>query len=436
MGQNRKSGVGARTLLSALHSFAWGRRQPTKESMIPAKYIHVIRNSRSQLLHFDKDSFSLFAVLQGLAHPRLTGPASQETPMRFEMIWEFRLPKRRRVGVRRPVVWKDRIYVVVLYEKKQFRASELIAFADDGLELWRVEVDHVAHEPIIAEDGTVFFSDMGGTIRALGTDGATLWSTKMTPVGGRGNIWPYGLFDRCLLFRETNIGEFGKAHTWALSAEDGRVLWCTDDQRRVVPIVTGSNVLVDSSRGGLQAIDVLSGQVLWRKDTEQIIARWKVVSGLVCVHLSQGITLLELASGAVVGVLEIPGSAIRRRSPLGIDGRLLFYDTTGRVWLAGRDSSKFRILWSDVSSGRPMKNPYGLRGIEMFGVLADAAPLGMDHAATLAHTGEFDLWNLEGKHILDGDRWFDEGESGALCYHSGRLYAALGRELFVVDVVH
>src|SRR5262245_3372832 len=162
------------------------------------------------------------------------------------MIWEFRLPRRRRVSVRRPVVWKDRTYVVFLYEKKDFTASELIAFGDDGRELWRVEVDHAAHEPSIAEDGTVFFGDMGGTVRALGTDGATLWSTKITPVGGRGSIWPYGLFDRCLLFREANIRrEFGKkAHTWALSAEDGRVLWCTDDRRRVVPIVTQSNVRV------------------------------------------------------------------------------------------------------------------------------------------------------------------------------------------------
>src|SRR5262249_28712951 len=199
--------------------------------------------------------------------------------------------------------------------------------------------------------------------------GATLWSTKITPVGGRGSIWPYGLFDRCLLFREANIRrEFGKkAHTWALSAEDGRVLWCTDDRRRVVPIVTESNVLVDTSRGGLQAIDVLSGQILWRKDTEQTIAPWKVVSGLVCVRLNQGMILLELATGIDVGILEIPGSAIRRRSPLQIDGRLFFYDTTGRVWLAGRDSSKFRILWSDVSNGRPLKDPYALGSTEMFG---------------------------------------------------------------------
>ena len=153
--------------------------------------------------------------------------------------------------------------------------------------------------------------------------------------------------------------------------------------------------------------------------------------------MSQPILSVQgVASGAVVGVLEIPGSAIRRRSPLEIDGRLFFYDATGTVWLAGRDSSKFRILWSDVSNGRPLKDPYGLGSTEVFGVLADAAPLGKDHVATLAHTGEFDVWNLDGKHILDGDRWFDEGNSGALHYHGGRLYAALGRELFVVDVVH
>ena len=116
----------------------------------------------------------------------------------------------------------------------------------------------------------------------------------------------------------------------------------------VFAMAAQSNIAVHASKGSLQAIDVPSGQVLWRKEIHYHGGAPCIVFGLVCVPVKQGLAFFELASGADAGLLELPDSVRIGRSLIEIDGRVFFHDKTGRVWLAGRDGSKFQILWSDV----------------------------------------------------------------------------------------
>jgi outer membrane protein assembly factor BamB len=344
----------------------------------------------------------------------------------LEKAWTFKLPKRRNVGSRRPAIWKDRTYVVFFFDKEHFRAGELIAFADNGEELWRVEINHVPHAPIVAEDGTVFVGDMGGTIRAVSATGAVLWSTTIRP----GNMEPPCLIAGYLVCADINNSR-EKRHTYGVCAEDGRVMWRIENSGRTRGFSAKSNVVVYSSKGGpadagswLQTIDVSSGQLVWRKQSRDLGGAF-IVSDLIWAISARGVRFFDLTSGDDAGALDVSD---RLTNWINIGERVFLYDRAGKVWLTGRGASDFEVLWSATSQDAGVDEPLG--------VLVDATTVGDEHVATLARTGQLNVWNIDGKRVIDGVGLLAEGQLGGLSSHGDRLFAALGRELVVAKVLN
>lgn len=72
----------------------------------------------------------------------------------------------------------------------------IVSDAATGVEHWRVTLDHVANEPIVAPDGTVYISSFSGCIHAYGVNGRELWrAPDDAPLAKTLYLHP------CLLFR-------------------------------------------------------------------------------------------------------------------------------------------------------------------------------------------------------------------------------------------
>ncbi|TXT22315.1 MAG: pknD [Planctomycetota bacterium] len=94
----------------------------------------------------------------------------------LELAWTFRLKNERNARVRCPVLANGTAYVTFSYDKRGFFDSTLFAFdASTGSQKWSKTIDHVSSEPVVAEDGTIYWGSFDGNVYALDQLGETVW---------------------------------------------------------------------------------------------------------------------------------------------------------------------------------------------------------------------------------------------------------------------
>lgn len=193
-------------------------------------------------------------VLQ--AHKRLTG----------EKLWSVDAEMAFSAG---PVVGRDK---VVLGSSN----AEVAAFnVADGALLWKSTVSSEILALPRIEDGVVVVRGSDGRITALDEkDGRTLWIYERTPpallVRGHGSP---------LIADGLVLDGYASGKLVALRLEDGKLEWeatvalphgRSEIERLVdvdsVPVVKGGTVYVSGYQGGLAAVNLKDGEVLWRQD--------------------------------------------------------------------------------------------------------------------------------------------------------------------------
>lgn len=246
-------------------------------------------------------------------------------------LWTVRLGKERRVRARTPVLTDDRVYQVFHYDKSGSFASAMLALdPGSGDELWRATVDHIVNEPVVAPDGTVFLSSFEGSVFAYDKHGRALWKA---PEAKRNIGLPCLAGSRRLVVAELGQGR----RTWCLDAQSGAVLWTFDSGGFSYPIAATAETVVHATAVNgakfgertphLFALSAENGRVLWSKTSDNYLFMSKIVDDLVVVAARGAVLAFRLSDGKPAARLDLPPDlAVNALTPL-TDGFLITDDT-------------------------------------------------------------------------------------------------------------
>lgn len=338
------------------------------------------------------------------------------------MLWQYGLPKERNISARTPAYWRDRIVGVFTYDRKSFFESAVIALsADAGHEIWRQTIAHVATEPVIDADGTIFVGSFAGAIHAYAPDGSALWSSAF----GNSNVTPPILNNGRLFIAETG-GSASK--TWCLDTS-GQVIWCAEtgghsyrlcaagDRIFHATVVAGRQFGQSSIH--LHCLHDQTGETVWSVEVDQYHFNVIVAGGLLLWGARNALNAYHPATGALVAQLPIPdGTAIT-------SGPALLRDTI----IAADDSGIIRAIALE-QKGLLFKKP-ALRQL-WFSSLPSSfvgQPLIVgDHCYLLTDQGQVHCYDPKGKPIgpiLN----IDTGKGGGLAAAGDMIAISQGRVL-------
>lgn len=193
-------------------------------------------------------------------------------------------------------------------------------------------------------------------------DGVGHYFSKLTPAVGYGKIF---VADRDGLVK-------------ALEPENGEVIWQQDLETEVTAKLAGGIALsygklfIGSENAEVIALDEETGEEVWRAAVEgEVLAKPLVDEGLVVVNTSRGILqALDADSGEAKWQLssEVPTLTLRGdSSPVTISGGIFWGQANGR--LAGALMHNGQMLWQ-----QPIGSPKGATEIDRL-VDVDAAPV-------------------------------------------------------------
>lgn len=193
-------------------------------------------------------------------------------------------------------------------------------------------------------------------------DGVGHYFSKLAPAVGYGKIF---VADRDGLVK-------------ALDPETGEVIWQQDLETEVTAKLAGGIALsygklfIGSENAQVIALDEETGEELWRTDVEgEVMAKPLVDEGLVVVNTSRGVLqALDADSGEAKWQLssEVPTLTLRGdSSPVSISGGIFWGQANGR--LAGALMQNGQMLWQ-----QPIGSPKGATEIDRL-VDVDAAPV-------------------------------------------------------------
>ena len=183
---------------------------------------------------------------------------------------------------------------------------------------WQLPVDGLLFASPTVDNGHVYVGNDQGTVFALRADnGGTLWRSS-----AGGGIFSPIVSNGDTVFATTNLGT-----TVALSAEYGTTTWKYDAGGSGGGAVGSSTIVVSSDDGGVSAIAIDTGKILWTVATgANITVGPTIAGGLVLVASGQTLYGYDLKTGSQIftyatgNTIQIP--------PIALDGL---------VYVGGRD---------------------------------------------------------------------------------------------------
>lgn len=236
---------------------------------------------------------------------------------------------------RTPVFWRDQIVGVFTYDRKNFFESAVVALSsEDGSELWRQTIDHVATEPVIDANGTIYVASFAGTIHAYSPDGNAVWVSAF----GKSNITPPVLSNGCLFIAET--GGSGRK-TWCLDAASGEVIWSAENGGHSYRLhVAGNRVFHATVVAGrqfgqstihLHCLHHQTGEKVWSVEVDQYHFNVIMAGNLLLWGARNALNAYDPATGALVAHLAIQDGAAISCGPVLADGTIIAADDSGVI---------------------------------------------------------------------------------------------------------
>lgn len=351
-------------------------------------------------------------------------------------LWTMRLGKERRVRARPPVFAGDAVYQVFHYDKGSFFESVMLALdAGTGAERWRATIEHVANQPVVGPDGTVYLSSFEGSVLAYDSNGRTLWTA---PEAGSNIGIPSLAGDGRVVVAE--IHGSGR-RTWCLDARSGAVLWTFDNGGHSYAIAATAETVVHATvvpgaRFGESTIHLFclsaeDGRRLWSATHDQYLFMPRIVDDLVVVGARGALLAYGRSDGRLAARLDLPPQAVAKALTPLADGVLLSDDTP----LAVADDApairrvalrRKRSLFRSAVELAPLWTvplPQGMVGspVELGTV-----------AAILLEGGDLHILDLgDGRQVALHKRNGEDGGAGGIARSGPLLAVANGRTLEV-----
>lgn len=270
--------------------------------------------------------------------------------IQWETLWTFHLPSEREVSARTPVIGNGLVHQVFTYRKKSFYQSAIIAFDRlSGAERWRQVIDHVATEPAIGPDGTLYVGSFAGSVHAYDTAGRALWVSESCG----SNIGKPCLADGRVYLAETG----GRARrTHALDAATGAALWSFENGGHSYAVAATPDVVLHATSKGrfgetaitLYALAARTGQPLWAVDSEHYLFRPMIADGLAVIGARGSLRAYRLSDGWLEASLPFAQPTAADTGPVPAGTGFLVADDSGTVRLAGFQTTR-RLLQSVTS---------------------------------------------------------------------------------------
>lgn len=343
----------------------------------------------------------------------------------WQMIWKFAFAKERNVSARTPAIWRDQIIGVFGYDRKAFFESTIIALSmDDGRELWRRTIDHVANEPVIDTDGTIYVASFGGAIHAYAPDGSPMWTSAF----GKSNInVPVLSGDRLFV---AEIGGSG-SKTWCLNKSNGDVVWSYENGGHSYRLLAHDDKLLHATAGSgtrfgestihLHCLRQGSGEKVWSIEVNQYHFRAIVAGGLLLWGARGALNAYDPTNGELKAHLPISDGTAITSGPVVAGDKIIIADDSGIIRAAALERKgllfKKPILRERWSSSLP----------DAF--VGEPVIVG-DHVYVLGEKGKVHRFGMDGRAVgpilsVEG------GKRGGLTSADGKIAVSSGRTIGV-----
>ncbi len=229
------------------------------------------------------------------------------------------------------------------------KAQVFALSADDGTVAWQAKVAGEALSMPVISDGLVLIHTSNGMLQALSqTDGSIKWtaSLDMPPLTLRGESAPVTAFGAAIVG-----GDNGRVS--AIMLAQGQMIWqqrisqttgATEIARlgdvNTTPVVVNNVVYALAYNGNLAALDLRSGQIVWRREVGSV--NDLIVDGNRIYVVDQDDRVLSLDTQGGV-ILWTQSDLLHRNltSPVLFDGYLVAGDSEGYLHWINTDDGRF-----------------------------------------------------------------------------------------------
>jgi eukaryotic-like serine/threonine-protein kinase len=246
-----------------------------------------------------------------------------------------------------PVLERDILFIPIAGDNEGIVAYDL----NDGSTVWEASIGSVESAPLLIGE-RLFAATVTGKLFCLDKKtGAIIWMYAVPA-----DRMPVAIHSS--LASDGRIIVFGcdDGKVYALSAEDGRMLWNASLGGSIVssPMIYKETVLVGSAEGSFYAIEIMTGEKIWNTKLSGKISPSAVDDHGIYVGTSaKEIYCLDVASGAIVWRATVNGPV--HSAPL-VSGTTVYVGCLDKK-LYALDKGTGKIIWSYQTAGRLASSP-------------------------------------------------------------------------------
>ncbi|WP_196888983.1 PQQ-binding-like beta-propeller repeat protein [Aureivirga sp. CE67] len=276
--------------------------------------------------------------------------------MKINKVFEFKLKGKRNISSRKPLIIKDKLYVLFLFEEKSYFRSKLICLYINNFDIiWEYDYSFIMNDIMKSVDNNILICTMDGKLKVLNSDNGELLNTfdlELNRIGGSSNI-----YDEKIVFG----GVQGTRYTNCFNLISQKIEWVYETGgHSYTPLIKNENVYL-CSENKIRCFKLNSGKLVWEAfEKNSYIFNPIVMGEMIAVGGHGLVNIYDSNDGELLHQIDPAGIRESIRAIRAENNILYFGDSAGIFYAyeikKGKDLNlKSNKLW-EYESGRSIES--------------------------------------------------------------------------------
>lgn len=267
--------------------------------------------------------------------------------MDIKTLKEYKLKGERNNKPRQPLIWKDKIYVVFVYDKKGFIESRIQCLSLDKFDLlWEYQLSHVINNILVSDNNTLIASFMNGSVVSFNLDnGQEVWKfkTEESNIGSISNEYNHKIVVSGIQAEATS--------TWCIDTINGNVLWKQSNKGHSYIPKIHNDLIYNCIGNDIFCLNLENGLTVWTQNEPNTYLFNPKIFGQFIIASGHGvINIYDLQSGQILTRIET-GEQSSIKEIINDEENIYFGDEKGYFYSYNLSSIDAKLNWKLQTAG-------------------------------------------------------------------------------------